>query len=168
MTAKELIKGYKNTFKAIQEKIHILEHTKSLSEYKEKELYHLKNEQNTIHMFIIHLEMMDNKNRVINIGENYNKYRRFDYDSAPSKLFHLGDIIIKKFSPSIVKEYQLKSNAEIGVILQVHNPDGGDEFRTDMFGNGSLFVSCEETLTFATLKEIKKYRPELLGDIIKA
>ena len=54
---------------------------------------------------------------------DYRNYALFDYNSTttPKDKFKLGDVVKNE-------------DGEIGVIIQVHNPD---EFRTDQWGNCS-------------------------------
>jgi len=77
------------------------------------------------------------------------KFAYFDYESVNSTKFRLGDIVIKEYEELVY---------EIGVILQIHSED---EYRTDMFGNCSV-----DEIRLATINEIKKYRPELLPEIL--
>jgi len=76
---------------------------------------------------------------------DYKKYALFDYTSetSPKDKYRMGDVVIHN-----------KTN-EIGVIIQVHNPD---EYRTDMFGN------CHtDEISKATLLNILMNRPGLFG-----
>lgn len=75
---------------------------------------------------------------------NYKDYALFKYKQAQEETldpFVLGHVVINR-------------DNEVGVIIQRH---GGNEYRTDMFGNCSISEIKE-----ATLKQIKKYRKELL------
>lgn len=77
--------------------------------------------------------------------KNHLDFALFDYKSAPSDFYQLGDIVINREN-------------EIGVILQTYN---STEYRTDQFGNcdyGELYL--------ATLDEIRQFRPELEKELI--
>jgi len=80
---------------------------------------------------------------------NEKKFAYFKYESVLSSKYRLGDIVIK----------ESEQVPEIGVILQIHDEY---EYRTDMFGN----CSCDE-IRLANIEEIKKYRPELIPEILK-
>lgn len=76
---------------------------------------------------------------------DYRNYSLFEYHSVTSSKdkFKLGDVVIKK------------DDREIGVIIQIHNPN---EYRTDMFGNCS-----DGEIELATLTQITIRRPSLFG-----
>ena len=68
---------------------------------------------------------------------DYRKYAYFTYTSttSPNDIFRLGDLV------------KHKETGEIGVILQVHNPE---EYRTDQWGNCSdseIELATQEDLT---------------------
>lgn len=80
---------------------------------------------------------------------DHKKYALFDYISNKcNNPFKLGEVVIKPF------DCNGEPCNEIGVVLQIHDTT---ELRTDMFGNEDISM-----LKKATLKEIKKFRPELL------
>jgi len=78
--------------------------------------------------------------------ENHFKFRRFEYVSESNDNCQLGVVVYKP------------SERSIGVVIQTFS-DG--DFRTDMFGNASA-----SEVRFATLEEIKKYRPDLIVDLV--
>ena len=74
---------------------------------------------------------------------NHKKYALFKYEQAQEETldpFVLGHVVINK-------------DNEVGVIIQRH---GGNEYRTDMFGNCSISEIRE-----ATQNEIEQLRPNL-------
>jgi hypothetical protein len=80
---------------------------------------------------------------------NHKDFALFDYTSNEcNNPFKLGEVVIKP------KDWGGEVCNEIGVVLQIHD---NNELRTDMFGNEDISM-----LRLATLKEIKKYRPNLL------
>lgn len=83
---------------------------------------------------------------------NHKEFAYFDYESVESTKYKLGDILCKY--PDILSD----EKPEIGVIIQIHDEL---EFRTDMWGN-----SCDSDLiTEATIKQIERFRPDLLNRI---
>lgn len=92
---------------------------------------------------------------------DHTKFRKFDYESEQTKLVRLGDIFYKYSPANEAKDdgEAYPETHEIGVVLQT-SADG--EFRTDMWGMTSL-PEC----IFATLTQIKKYRPELITELLK-
>ena len=81
---------------------------------------------------------------------NHNNFRYFDYENEFSPIYQLGDVILK--------DYKGLQKPEIGVVIQTFS-DG--DVRTDMWG----MCSPSEVRT-ATLDEIKKYRIELMKDLL--
>jgi hypothetical protein len=81
--------------------------------------------------------------------KDHKRFARFNYISSKSTLYKLGDIVIKK----------REDGCPIGVILQVHEEF---EFRTDQFGN-----CCSDEIKLATMKEIQKYRSDLISQIYR-
>jgi hypothetical protein len=85
--------------------------------------------------------------------KDYNKFRYFGYEdyydghTENTDKFHLGDVVILARG----------KRKEVGIILQCH---GHNEYRTDWFGN-----CCETGIRFATIDEIKKYRPEIINEL---
>lgn len=76
---------------------------------------------------------------------NYKDYALFNYKQAQEETldpFVLGHVVINGYN-------------EIGVVIQRH---GGNEYRTDMFGNCSINEIRE-----ATIEEIQHFRPQLLN-----
>lgn len=76
---------------------------------------------------------------------NHKDYALFNYVQYQEETldpFQLGDVVIN-------------NENEIGVIIQKH---GGNEYRTDMFGNCSI-----SEIKMATDSQISKYRSELLN-----
>ena len=88
---------------------------------------------------------------------DHTKYRLFEYESHNTNL-RLGTILFKGYGEG-------DQEPEIGVIIQTHDTLLGDEYRTDMWGNGTLGEYGTGIERLATIKEIKKYRPELIPDI---
>jgi hypothetical protein len=87
--------------------------------------------------------------------KDHNKFRLFDYNNdLTNPNFRLGQVVINVQRGKINED----NGNPIGVVIQLH--DDGD-CRTDMFGN----VSPSE-VRLATLDEIKKYRKEILKDLV--
>jgi hypothetical protein len=83
---------------------------------------------------------------------NHKEFACFEYESAISTKYSLGDILFRY--PDILCD----EKPEVGVIIQLHDEL---EFRTDMWGN-----SCDSDLiTFATQEQIKNFRPQLLNKL---
>jgi len=77
---------------------------------------------------------------------DHKKYAIFNYRQAQEETldpFQLGHVVIN-------------DNNEIGVIIQKH---GGNEYRTDMFGNCHI-----SEIKHATDKQIENFRPNILTD----
>ena len=87
--------------------------------------------------------------------KDHNKFRCFDYESETSPSYQLGDVLTKDYS----KLYEgSEQEPEIGVVIQTFN-DG--DFRTDMWG-----MSSDSEVSPSTILEIKKYRPNLMDDLL--
>lgn len=78
--------------------------------------------------------------------KNHKDFARFDYESEPSKRYHLGQILYNK----------TEDGEEIGVVIQTFS-DYGEECRTDQWGVGDGVPG--------TLEQIDRIRPELLQHI---
>lgn len=81
---------------------------------------------------------------------NHNNFRLFEYNNNPSKSdrFILGEVVQKESDDGI----------DIGVIIQCH---GGNEYRTDMFGN-CYYDNRLGDIQKATAHNILIHRPSLL------
>jgi hypothetical protein len=88
--------------------------------------------------------------------KDHNKFRRFDYESEPNPFkYQLGHVLTKDYS----KLYEdSEQGIEIGVVIQTFN-DG--DVRTDMWG-----MCSESEVRPASVLEIKKYRPNLMDDLL--
>ncbi len=80
--------------------------------------------------------------------KNHLEFRLFDYESEPSPKYQLGDVLYKEYDGE---------QPEIGVVLQTFS-DG--DVRTDMWG-----MCSESEVRYATIEDIEKFRPDLLGKI---
>ena len=84
---------------------------------------------------------------------NHKEFAYFDYESVESTKYSLGDILFRY--PDILSD----EKPEIGIVIQIHSEL---EFRTDMWGN-----SCDSDLIKpATIKQIERFRPDLLNRLI--
>lgn len=84
---------------------------------------------------------------------NHKKFCCFEYESFElESKYNLGDVVIG------INDLNGNLNS-IGVVIQMH--DHPEEFRVDMFGNTS-----DDEVRLATIEEIKKYRPDLLSDLV--
>jgi len=98
------------------------------------------------------------------VVKDHKKYASFDYHSYDNPNFKLGQVVYL-YTPECEDLHQIEQH-EIGVIIQIHKPDSGDEFRTDAFGNCSMSNHGLYICKPATKEDIEKYRPELLDEIV--
>lgn len=89
---------------------------------------------------------------------DFSKYRRCEYDSQRSQVVNLGDVMYKHSELPEEDKGQGYAEDEIGVVIQTFDTD---EFRVDMWGMTTLFES-----SFATKAQIKKFRPNVLIDLV--
>lgn len=75
---------------------------------------------------------------------NYKDYALFKYEQAQEETL----------DPFVLGHVVINGDNEVGVIIQRH---GGNEYRTDMFGNCTI-----NDIKIATTEQIKKHRKELL------
>jgi hypothetical protein len=83
---------------------------------------------------------------------DHKRFCCFEYQNEPSSTYQLGDVLFKDY----VEESILKSRQkpQVGVVIQTFS-DG--DFRTDMWG-----MSSESEVRAATIKDIKKYRNDIM------
>jgi len=76
--------------------------------------------------------------------KDFKKFQLFKYtDLGQNYQIQNGDVLIK--------------DNEIGVVIQEF---GNEEFRTDMWGN-----SYPSEVSFATIEQIKQFRPKILSEL---
>ncbi len=88
--------------------------------------------------------------------KDHKKFCHFEYESEPNPFkYQLGHVLTKDYS-KLYKDSE--QGIEIGVVIQTF---GDGDFRTDMWG-----MSCESEVSPSSVLEIKKYRPNLMDDLL--